>query len=349
MKLRVLAATVFMLVLAACGGGGGDDAAGTTDAAPQAMAGATEAAMADSFALEDSADESTQSAGAGGSGATGGGDAGVAADGAADSDAPPVDSAQPPLPEAPPARTGERIIKEGTITIEVERDGFDQAFTRIIAAARTHQGDVVGSSTRSSDNGDTFGSVTVRVPVQSFEDLVVGVGDIGTIRNRDIDSQDVTSEFTDLESRLRHLRAQEEFYLGLLDRAKNVRDAIAVQQQLDGIQSQIEQIQGRLNMLDDRTSFSTLTVELFEPGAGTALSSATEDPQTRPTLAHYWDVARDAFINVIGAMLVAGLFALPLLIVIAALWFGYRTLTRTPPRPRKPTPDEQRETVGADS
>jgi hypothetical protein len=334
MKLRVLA--VLMLMLVATGCSGGADTA-TDEAADMGEQSAP--VMAEDAAAYDSGTRGIGDS-AGGSAALGGGD------GTQDSDAEPV-PAQEPLPDPPPVRSGDRIIKEGTVTIEVERDGFDQAYTRVVAAARRYQGDIVGSTTRTSDNGDTFGSVTVRVPVRNFEDLVVGVGEIGTIRNRDIDSQDVTAEFTDLESRLRHLRAQEEFYLGLLDRARNVREAISVQQQLDGIQSQIEQIQGRLNMLDDRTSFSTLTVELFEPGAGTALTT-TEDPQTRPTLAHYWDVARDAFVNVIGAMLVAGLFALPLLIVAGALWFGYRTLVRPAPVRRTTSQEEPRETVGAD-
>jgi hypothetical protein len=338
MKLRVLAVTVLMLILAACSGGGDTGTTEAVDAGGQAEGATAE----DGEAYEESVAGLDSTAGGGSRAAVGGDDATQDSD--SDSAAPP---AQEPLPDPAPALTGDRIIKEGTITIEVESDGFDQAFTRVVAAARRYQGDVVGSSTRTSDNGDTFGSVTVRVPVANFEDLIVGIGDVGTIRNRDIDSQDVTTEFTDLQSRLRHLRAQERFYLGLLDRAETVGDAISVQQQLDGIQSQIEQIQGRLNVLDDRTSYSTLTVELFEPGAGSALATPT-DPEARPTLARYWDTARDAFVNVIGAMLVAGLFALPLLIVAGALWFGYRTLVRPARRPAKPAPTEEREPVGAD-
>ena len=341
MKLRVFAATLLMFVLAACSGGA--DMAGSSEAGEDTSAMATQAA-----ALQESAEYRDTVEGVGGVSAGGGGAAvgGDDAPQAADEDGE-VGAAQPPLPEAPPLRTGDRVIKEGTITIEVEREGFDVAYTRVIAAARRYQGDVVGSTTRTGDNGDTFGSVTVRVPVRSFEDLVVGVGEIGTIRNRDIDSQDVTAEFTDLESRLRHLRAQEEFYLGLLERARGVRDAIAVQQQLDSIQSQLEQIQGRLNVLDDRTSFSTLTVELFEPGAGSAIA-AEDEPEARPTIARYWDTARDAFVNVIGAMLVAVLFALPLLIVAGAVWFGYRTLVRPGRRTTATAPREERETISAE-
>jgi hypothetical protein len=268
------------------------------------------------------------------------------ADGAdADAEPPAVEE----LPDAPAVRPGDRVIKEGTISVEVEAGTFDRAFMAVIAKARSFDGDVVGSSTSTADNGDTFGSVTVRVPVANFEDLVVGVGDIGAVRNRDVGSQDVSAEFTDLESRLRHLKAQERFYLGLFEKADTVQDAISVQQQLDGIQSQIEKAQGRINFLDDRTSFSTLTVELFEPGAGGPLAQE-EEPTDRPSLAHYWDTARDAFVNVVGAMLVAGLFLLPLLVpmaVVGALWVARRRVR--PPSRTPVTAHEQEELEPAGS
>ena len=318
MVVRTFLVATLLLMLVGCSGG-----AATSDTAAEQDSGAVPAQEAAEGAAEGDADSES-------AGGVGSGDGAGAAEGGENGEAQPDSPAAAPLPEAP-IRTGERIIKEGTISLEVETGQFDRAFVGVISAARRFGGDVVGSSTRTGEQGDTFGSVTVRVPVSSFEDLVVGMGEIGVTRSRDIDAKDVTAEYTDLESRLRHLRAQEEFYLGLLERADTVRDAIAVQNQLDGIQGQIEQIQGRLNLLEDRTAFSTLTVELFEPGAGSSLL-AEDEPGQRPSLAHYWDTARDAFVNVIGAMLVVGLFALPLLIAAGAVFAMWRVVRR----PRRP-------------
>ena len=319
---RIAALLVALLFLAGCSGGGGTQTAadGGSESASRAVAAGDEAGadQPEQGEAEMPAEEAPAPAPAEGSGDASG--VGPAGD----------DDADAPLPAAPPP-TGDRIIKEGTITLEVEDGQFDRAFIAVIDAARRQGGDVIGSSTRTGDEGETFGSVTVRVPVANFEDLLVGMGDIGITRSRDVDAKDVTAEYTDLESRLRHLRAQEEFYLGLLTRAEDVRDAIAVQQQLDGIQAQIERIQGRLNVLEDRTSFSTLTVELFEPGAAGSLPTE-EEPPARPTLARYWDTARDAFVNVLGAMLVAGLFAFPLLVAAGAAFVMWRLLRRPPAR-----------------
>lgn len=339
--LRVAAVLLLVLLLGACSGGAGT---------------ASDTAAEESYGGEAGFEGATESAG--GSGEESGGLAEQrevsAVEG--DGDAPQGDDAavEPPdvarLPETPSVRTGDRIIKEGTISIEVEKGRFDDSFKAVIDAAEQYGGDAVASDTTTSDNGDIFGSVTVRVPVANFEDLLLGVGDIGAIRNRDVDSKDVSAEFTDLESRLRHLQAQERFYLGLFDKAESVEDAIRVQQQLDGIQNDIEKIQGRMNFLDDRTSFSTLTVELFEPGAGAPLLEAEESPTDRPTFARYWNTARDAFVNVVGAMLVLLVFLAPLLVpalIVGALWMSHRRQRRPAP-PLPPARQDEPETVGAD-
>lgn len=302
---------------------------------------ATEAELAadEGMALEDEA------------GAGGGDAAGLAEDPApAPEDgagAPAGDAAQPPPPLDAAVSPEDRIIKQGTVALEVEQDGFDAAYARVVEASRRYGGSVLSSSTRTeAEDGTTSGSVTLRVPAESYEDLLVGVGEIGEVRSRDVTAEDVSEEFVDLEARRRNLEAQERFYLGLLEEAAGVPDAIAVQQQLTTVTEQLEQVKGRLAFLDERTRFSTLTVELTEPGATPLV---TEDLPAGPSLARSWQTAQDAFVNVVGALLVAALFLAP--IVLPALLLGavaWRVLRRRPssrvaaPPPRAPGPPEAR-------
>lgn len=242
--------------------------------------------------------------------------------------------ALPPLPATTAATRGDRLIKEGTVTLEVVVDGFEQAFQRVVATATALGGSVVASSSATADDGGgTSGTVTVRVPVDRYEELLVGVGGAGEVRRRDITTQDVTAEFTDAEARLRHARAQERFYLGLLAEAQGVSDAIAVQQQLEGIQQQLEQLQGRLNLLEDRTSYSTLTVELVEPGASPLLARGE-----RPRFSGYLARAQDAFVMVVGSAVVVAVALAPLLLLAGLGWAGWRAVRRTRPATVVPEP-----------
>ena len=310
--LRAMAlATLLLVAVAACSGGDATSS-GTADTAGDAAGGdaaGEDAAGGDAAASAGAAVEA-------GAEVPAGGEAASLAD--ADPDAVANVAALPP---APAARPGDRIIKEGTVRIEVAAGGFDRAFQQVVAEARRLGGDVVASTTSAEGEDGSFGSLTVRVPVTAFEDLLVGMAGIGDVRGRDIRAQDVSTEFVDLESRLGHLQAQERFYLGLLDDAQVVGDAIAVQQHLAGVQAQIEQIRGRLAMLEERTTFSRLIVELSEPGAPAAEVVATGE---RRDLLRWWEAGLDAFVTMLGALLVAVLFALPLLAVavpvVIALW-----------------------------
>ncbi len=253
---------------------------------------------------------------------------------AGDGDAASADGPVAPLPDT--ATTGERVIKEGTVTIEVAPGDFDAAFGQVISRVQALGGHVAGtsSSTTSDPDGNPLvsGQVTVRVPVRSFEDLLTSIGDAGEITDRNVTSQDVTAEYTDLESRRRNLQAQERFYLGLLDRAASVTDAIAVQQQLDDIQGQIEQITGRLNLLQDRTAFSTLTVRIAERGAEATLLERDQPGGLTP----YIEDAVDTLVATVGSLIVFITFLLPfsvLALIGYAVWRrvrGRRTAPVTP-------------------
>lgn len=285
MKTMALVMVISMALLAGCAGGGGADEGGSDSAALQAAgepAGGAEeaAAVADPAAPDES-----------GGGA---GDGGAAA-----------------------LRTiaiGDRIVRDGTMRLRVEDDTFDDAFNRVVGLADRFGGTVLSSDATTGDDGSTSGTVTVRVPAQDFDDLLIAVSGIGEVERRSITSEDVSGEFVDLEARLRHNRAQERFYLSLLGRAETVEDAIAVQQRVDAIQETIEQLEGRLRFLDERTSFSRLTIELVEVGAAFQTGTA------QPSLARYWATARAALVNVLGAALVVTTVALPFVIVGALVF-----------------------------
>lgn len=328
LRLRAILLAVGLL-LAACSGADQTSASsGAGDAGPE-----EEADMA--TAPAGVGEELTDVAAGAQPADDGGAEGGIAGDAAAS----PVEGE--PVPDAALAaeRRGERIIKEGSMTVEVGEDGYQRAFQRVVSTATSLGGAVVSSTTRTTEDGATSGTVTVRVPVAGYEDLLASAGDIGTVRSQDITSQDVTAEFVDLEARLRHEQAQEAFYLGLLEDAAGVQDAIAVQQQLTGIQERIEQLRGRLNVLDDRTSFSTLTVELVEPDTTSLL--ADEDPGSL-SIAAYIDRAARAFVTVVGWLIVLAGATAPVLVPLLIAALAWRLF-------RRPAPARGAATMAADS
>jgi virulence-associated protein VapD len=218
---------------------------------------------------------------------------------------------------------GNRIVRTATVDLEVDKGQLNEAVNRASDVVVKAKGIYVGSSTSVPSGEPASGQVTFRVPVDAFESVLRELKGLGTYRGEQSSTEDVTNQYVDLNAQLAAWRAQERVYLRLLDRARSVADVIAVQNQLQQVQLNIERLQGQLNQLEDQSSFSTITLQLHEPGA------AAGEPQGR--LARAWATAVNGLGVMAAAALVAAVWAIPVAILAGLVLLGVRTLRR--PRP----------------
>ena len=175
---------------------------------------------------------------------------------------PPV----PPSAGQTAAEVDQKIIKNGYLQLVVDKvsDAADQVGR--IATARG--GFVQSSSVTERGDGTYSGDVSVRVPVDTFDESMAEIKKLATlVKSETSTGQDVTEQYSDLQAQLRNAQAQEETYLAILKQAKTVSDTLQVQQQLGIIRGQIESLQGRIQYLTNATSYSTISVSLEEEPA----------------------------------------------------------------------------------
>lgn len=182
-------------------------------------------------------------------------------------------SAQPAQPSAPPAiRTDlevfdldsvqaslvqrQRVIIR-TVDMEMVVDDVARAVDEVAEAARAFGGWTVSANRASTHRG----TVSVRVPAQSLEDAVFAIRRVGVkVTSENTNSQDVTDEYVDSQSRLTSLRATEQSLLALFERADDVEKALAVQERLAELQATIETILGRIRLMEETAAFSLINV-----------------------------------------------------------------------------------------
>jgi len=163
--------------------------------------------------------------------------------------------------------TGDRkVIKNAYIELEIETGKFEEILSALTNLAEQNGGFVSNSQSYSDSEGKmTSGNITLRIPSNKYISALERVKDMGTVKSTSSSGQDVTQEYTDLESRLRNYEAQEDVLLDLMAQSKRVTDTLEVQRELSIVQEQIEIIKGRMQYLDDLISFSTIDVFFHEP------------------------------------------------------------------------------------
>lgn len=156
-----------------------------------------------------------------------------------------------------------KIIRTGYVTIEV-RDvtGSVEALKSLVVSKN---GYVSSSSISEGYNKRLTGTVVLRIPAAEFDATMAGVKAVGTVKSVSTQGQDVTEEYIDLQAQKTSYENQLAQYNQIMKRATNVSDVIEIQQQIDRVQTRLNQLEGRLRYLNSRIDMSTITVNLQEP------------------------------------------------------------------------------------
>lgn len=162
-----------------------------------------------------------------------------------------------------------KIIRNANLTLEVNSTTDTQH--RITSIAEAHGGFVVTSEAKQRENSDPEKrtldiKLVVRIPSSRFGPALDEIRKLATtLREENVAGQDVTEEFIDLEARIRTQRALELQFLEIMKQARAVSDALEVQRQISDVRTDIEKLEGRKRFLENRASFSTITVNLEAP------------------------------------------------------------------------------------
>lgn len=208
--------------------------------------------------------------------------------------------------------TGRSIIRTGEVRLRVEN--FEAARANLTAAVEARGGYVSDSTQQVHDRGEeswTSGRVVLRVPAEEFSSTMTVVENEGRVLESSTSTQDVTDQVVDLQARLDNLRAERERLRELYQRANDTEDVLAVERRLSEVQTEIERTEARLQNLQRRVAYSTITVEMSEPRPD---RPAPDQWYDTPVLAAFLDSVHGVGV-VLRAAVVGFAYALPYLLV----------------------------------
>lgn len=222
---------------------------------------------------------------------------------------------------------GRKIVKNGTLGVEVERDLFARRIETAARIAGIMGGYVVSTTAQDPDQRDDAllypqppqpaadATIVMRVPADKFDDTIKRLGKLGGIVERGYYGEDVSAQYVDSKSRLKHARSVETKLLSLLGEAETVTEALAVQDRLDQVQQRIEVEQGRIQQLDKLSQLATITFHMTVKGEH-------QQPTDPDSLAGAWDRLVDNFKSVLADTIAALGTILALILIGSILGIG---------------------------
>lgn len=200
-----------------------------------------------------------------------------------------------------------------TANLQIESTEYEECQKNILNKVREVGGYIENS------NEDNYSSrrnldLTVRIPVDKYDEFINSISGYGNLRSKSESSNDVTSQYMDVEARLKSLQTQRDRLEELALKAEDIETLLAIESQIAEVQYQIESYTSQRNFYDNKVSFATVYVYLQEVKVVT------------PTQDTFWSRLQNAFSGSwreLGQFLEGApfflIYAIPYIIIIAII------------------------------
>ncbi len=177
----------------------------------------------------------------------------------------------PPLSHHKTDTISKKIIKNGKMTIQV--GDLKKAQNQTAEILKKSNAYIQQEQFRNTDTDENL-SMMIRVPHQNFDKLINSFSDgVGSILSKNISSNDVTEEYTDVSIKLANKKIYLEKYRDLLRNASTTKDILEIQEKIRGLEDEIDVAEGTLRFIDDRVNYSTLELSLYKEKARSSTTS----------------------------------------------------------------------------
>lgn len=170
---------------------------------------------------------------------------------------PPISRNQ----SAPTTDVDERlVVRESNLSLLV---GNVRQTTDDIISSVEGQGGYMVSSSLTQPEEAPYAIVVVRIPSDNFRSIIDSFRQMAIkVTSENITGRDVTDEYVDIEARLTTLEKTKARFENIMDQAVKIDDILRVQREIINLQSQIDNLKGRQQLLEQTAALSRITIYL---------------------------------------------------------------------------------------
>ena len=166
-----------------------------------------------------------------------------------------------------PAATERKLIRRVNLTAETTT--FDQLIAEVNQSVTDlggyiEQSDVSGTSLYDTYSRNRYSYLVVRIPADQLDSFITQVSSRANITSTNESTEDVTLQYSDLESRKKSLTIEQERLWELLEKADTMEAIIALEARLSEIRYELESFESQLRTYDNQVDYSTVTLNISE-------------------------------------------------------------------------------------
>lgn len=216
------------------------------------------------------------------------------------------------LDDSKPVVNERKLIRTANLRVQVKSfEGLDLSLTDVV---NKFGGYISNSSSSEYDN-----SYTVRIPQEKFDEFLSLIGDFGKVLSKNINARDVTEEYYDTQARLETKKILREKYEEYLKKAKDVKELLEVEKQLNDVQYEIDSAEGRLKYLDNKVNYSTISISFELPP--NVSSSGFVKPNVKEKFSDFASAVLEFFASFAVFICYLVVFGVPIIALIALLFW----------------------------
>lgn len=159
----------------------------------------------------------------------------------------------------------DKIIYSADAGIETKL--YDECIDKVYELIEQYGGFLESSSvggTSYNSHGGRYATFVARIPSDNFSELTNNLSALGNVSYCSTSSDNVTTQYIDVQSRLDSYRIQEERLLSMLEKAEILEDMLTIEAHLSEVRYNIESYTTQMNYLDSQVSYSTITLDVEE-------------------------------------------------------------------------------------
>ena len=163
--------------------------------------------------------------------------------------------------------TNRKLIR--TVDMSVETKKYDELMGKVESTVLQMGGyiqnmDSSNGSIYSYNSGTRWANMTIRIPKDRVNEFLTFVEGETNVVRRSENVEDVTLNYTDLESRKKALKIEYDRLLALLEKAEYLEDIITLEDRLSNVRYEMERIESSLRGYDDKIDFGTVNINISE-------------------------------------------------------------------------------------